>query len=333
MGSLKLLTLNMNTGHGPRGDFRRPMRRKKLLRNLQRIEDVIRKADPDVVFLQEVDIRWAGTWDINQAEYLRSKCGYGHCFYHAHHRSPIPSILRSISRPPGGVILNRDVGTAILSRQPLISKRAYDFGQSYSSFSSVNYAARLLNESKGYTYARMMGPSGPVGLMNVHLLNDVLYQMFHALGRRIRGETFARVFQMQKLLEHVREHLESTGIPLIVAGDLNTVPTESQLDFAYSRAGDPDTYERDISLVLLRESRLLRTIPILQGEGDHESIRPFWTYPSDPDRTIDYIFISEGLEFDGYEVLPDPVSDHLAVLATIKGGGVRWPGIICPHQG
>jgi endonuclease/exonuclease/phosphatase family metal-dependent hydrolase len=142
--------------------------------------------------------------------------------------------------------------------------------------------------------------------------------MLHALGRRIRGETFARVFQMQKLLEHVREHLESSGMPLIVAGDLNTVPRESQLDFAYSKAGDPDTYERDISLVLLRESKLLRTIPQLDGQGDPETIRPYWTYPSDPDRTLDYIFVSAGLLIDDYSVVRDAVSDHLGVLASIS---------------
>lgn len=43
------------------------------------------------------------------------------------------------------------------------------------------------------------------------------------------------------------------------------------------------------------------------------------TYPADkPGKRLDWILISPDLEFESYEVLPERVSDHLAVAATVR---------------
>ncbi len=329
MGKLRIVTLNANTGHGPRGDFWQSVGREKLLENLEAIGTLIRKADADVACLQEVDVRWQRTQSMDQAAFIGSRSGLPYSYSHMHLRSPIPSFLRDISGFPDNVVLNRDLATVILSRYPLFNTRHYDFGQSLTRNRGVNYFARLMNEAKGYTFAELDPGGGSVAVMNVHLLNDIVYQILRYLGRQVRGETFGRAWQAEKLLEHAGEHLQKEASPLIVAGDFNTVPRESQLQFKQSRNGDPDDYRRDITMYLVRESGLLRTIPELFGGGEPESIRPYHTYPAvEPDRTLDYIFVSGGLSFREYRVIGEPVSDHLAVVAEIETAGVGGrPGI------
>jgi endonuclease/exonuclease/phosphatase family metal-dependent hydrolase len=181
----------------------------------------------------------------------------------------------------------------------------------------VNYFAKLLNESKGYTFVSVEVDGKRVGIINVHLLNDIVFEILRVVGRQVRGEIFARAWQVEKLIEHVRERLEQ-GLPMIVAGDFNSVPREDTLQHLHSRNGDPDDYRRDVSMVLIREANVLHTIPQLFGAGTAETIEPFHTYPAiDPDRTLDYVFATPPLAIRSYRVVPQPVSDHLAVVAEI----------------
>ncbi len=327
MGRLKVLTLNVNTGHGPRGDFWQRVGRREILENLDAIGQVIRDSGADVACLQEVDIRWQRTQSIDQAAFIAERSGMPHSFSHLHLRSPIPSFIRDLTDFPDNVVLNRDLATVILSRYPLFNPRNYDFGQSFRHNRGVNYFARLMNEAKGYTFAEVDPGGGAVAIMNVHLLNDIVYQVLRYLGKQVRGQTFERAWQAEKLLEHAGEHLARGTSELVVAGDFNTVPRESQLRFDQSRNGDPDDYRRDMTMYLIRESGLLRTVPELFGSGDPGSIRPYHTYPAvEPDRTLDYIFVSRGLGIADYRVMGTPVSDHLAVVATLETGGGSGKG-------
>jgi endonuclease/exonuclease/phosphatase family metal-dependent hydrolase len=227
--------------------------------------------------------------------------------------------MRELKVPRGDIIVNRDCGTAILSAYPLSETDSYDFGQSYRRDPKINYIARLLNECKGFTYGEIEIEGKKVGIFSVHLLNDIVYQILRYLGRTIRGEIFARVWQVEKLLEKIREKIDESECPMIVAGDFNSVPRNSKLlDYTYTDAGDPDNYRRDMTMYLIKESGLIRTIPTLFGEGKADEIEALHTYPGhSPDRTLDYIFVSEGLGFEDYRIIRRPVSDHRAVEAQI----------------
>ncbi len=324
MSSLKVLTLNINTGHGPQGNFWQRIGRRELLENLDAIASVIRSSDADVACIQEADLRWHRTHSVDQAGFIASRSRLPYLFRHGHLSSPIPAFLRDATSFPDNVVVNRDTGTAILSRYQIFNTRKYDFGQSFTRSRMVNYAAKLLNEAKGYTFAELDAGGARIAVMNAHLLNDIVYQVLRYLGKQVRGETFGRAWQAEKLLEHAKEHLEGIGSPLVVAGDFNTVPRESRLQFQQSRNGDPDDYRRDITMHLIRESGILRTIPELFGQGDPASIARYHTYPSvEPDRTLDYVFISRQLEFLDYRVIGTPVSDHLAVVATIEAAASK----------
>jgi endonuclease/exonuclease/phosphatase family metal-dependent hydrolase len=314
---LRVGTLNINTGHGPHGELRELLDRKTVEANLDRIAQLLASEALDVVCLQEVDFDWWGTGRIDQAEWLADRAGFDHVHSFAHHRSVLPRALRDLVRTKD-IIFTRDCGTAILSRLPIVRTHEYTFGQTLTANPIVNHFARLLNESKGYTLAEIDALGARVGIVDVHLLNDIVYEIFRAVGRQVRGEIFARAWQIQKLLEHVREHHEA-GLPMIVAGDFNSVPREDTLHHVQSGAGDPDDYRRDISMILLREAELVETIPELFGMGTAATIRPFHTYPAThPDRTLDYVFATPELAFGSYRVVPVAVSDHRLVVAELE---------------
>ncbi|MGV8085163.1 MAG: endonuclease/exonuclease/phosphatase family protein [Candidatus Bilamarchaeum sp.] len=319
MSSLKVMALNINTAHGPRGDFRDRLSDRTLKSNLDRIARVIHESAADVVCLQEVDFDWGGTRRKNQLQFLADATGLPFHHHQPHLKSPLPSFMRYARLPRADIILNRDCGTAIISRFPIVERDHYDFGQSYKKDPLINYFARLLNECKGYTFAELDVGGKQVGVYSVHVLNDIVFQILHYLGRSMRGETFARVWQVEKLLQKIRDRFDEAEVPIIVAGDFNTVPRESSLDFKHSQNGDPDNYRRDVSMHLIREAGIISTIPTLFGAGNPNSISPFNTYPGcDPDRVLDYIFTTSGLSIEDYRVIKQAVSDHLAVVATVS---------------
>jgi endonuclease/exonuclease/phosphatase family metal-dependent hydrolase len=314
---LRLATLNINTGHGARGEFRQVISRRDLEDNLAQIADLLRDEAPDVVCLQEVDSDWRGSCRVEQARWIARRAGYPFVHSCSHHASPLPQLAQRILRKDD-VIFTRDCGTAILSRLPLIDRQEYTFGQTLTSNPFVNYFAKLLNESKGYTFVVVEVDGVRVGIMSVHLLNDIVFEILRAVGKQVRGEIFARAWQVEKLIEHVREAV-ARGLRIVVAGDFNSVPREDVLHHLHSRNGDPDDYRRDVSMYLMREARLLETIPQLFGRGTPQTIAPYHTYPAiDPDRTLDYIFATRPISLHSYRVVPRLVSDHLAVVADLE---------------
>lgn len=222
-------SLNINTGHGPDGEFRQLLDRAAVEANLASVIDLLVDEAPDVVCLQEVDFWWRGTCELDQARWIADRAGYPHVHGCAHHRSPLPKALRRMLGRRE-VIFTRNCGTAILSRLPILRTDEYTFGQTLTAHPVVNHFAQLLNESKGYTFVEVEACGDRVGIVNVHLLNDIVFEIFRAIGRQVRGEIFARAWQVEKLLEHVRERHQS-GLPMIVAGDFNSVPREDALEF------------------------------------------------------------------------------------------------------
>jgi len=105
---------------------------------------------------------------------------------------------------------------------------------------------------------------------------------------------FLRPFHRPQV-EMLADELAERGRPLILMGDLNT------------------TGRRDDAVkVLMREL-------LLEGPEDPAALP---TYPAHrPSRKLDWILISPELELVSYEVVPDVVSDHLAVEARVRFRG------------
>ena len=102
---------------------------------------------------------------------------------------------------------------------------------------------------------------------------------------------FSRGSVREKQIRHLVQHLKNVDGPLIIMGDFNC---------QWPRKDGPlKTLAHELNLHAYRpESKILKTYPLLKTR-------------------LDWIFISRELRFGKYQVLPDRVSDHHPVRATI----------------
>ena len=99
---------------------------------------------------------------------------------------------------------------------------------------------------------------------------------------------FARPSVRKKQLSEVSQILKKTNYPLVVMGDFNTEWNSTMEDFC-------------------TKNRLIR----------HISPTKRVTFPKTK-KELDWILISDSLEFLSYQVLPYKMSDHRAIAATIR---------------
>lgn len=101
-------------------------------------------------------------------------------------------------------------------------------------------------------------------------------------------------------------------VPVVLMGDLNTVPPGC-------RDGDFPAGDRDVA-----SYRGDRTLAILSSAGlrsvAHEDSPEFWTYPTGaPNRTLDYVLFSRHWEVGSYRVERGfLLSDHYPVVAELR---------------
>ncbi|MES1166441.1 MAG: endonuclease/exonuclease/phosphatase family protein, partial [Pseudomonadota bacterium] len=156
---------------------------RKVRGNLLKIAHLLRRLDPDVVALQEIDecSRWAGNFD--HLEYLRVHAGY-------------PYAVFGINNHRTG-LLNLKYGNAFLSRYPIVESETVVFGQ------------RRVGE-KGFLFVELDVAGRRVPLVNLHL---------HYRSREHRFVQTDRLLAW--LREKQREHQSRWATTPIVCGDLN----------------------------------------------------------------------------------------------------------------
>jgi len=168
-------------------------------------------------------------------------------------------------------------GTALISRFPLQSTHSVRFGTSW-------------RDTKGFVLASVPVPAWDgreLDIVSLHLepFNPVIRrqqvrQLVDTLGERGHGE---------------RGHGERAPArrrPLVVLGDFNCSWSD--------------------------EARQLRPLARELGLRAYQPHRRAPTYPSRrPWRRLDWILVSNDLDFAAYRTLPNPVSDHLGVVADL----------------
>ena len=146
---------------------------------------------------------------------------------------------------------------------------------------SVTFAPSPPTPSKGFLVATLGWPVATGGTRKVDVVSVHL--------------DFSRQSVRERQVDEIIQKMSPRQRPLIVAGDFNCAWTS--------------------------EESTLRT---LARKLDLKTFRPeapdLNTFPSSP-RRLDWILISDELEFRTCEVLPDILSDHLAVVAEIAFTG------------
>lgn len=260
-------------------------------RTLTRIAETLEALDADVVLLQEVDFRSTRSHHTDQARALAERAGY-------------PFIARAESWRANWVpfpywpIRNQfgrmSSGGAILSRYPMSDAEVILFDKP----SSNPFWYNLFYLFRYVQTARLILPDRSVTLVNTHL---------EAFDRPTRE------MQAQRIVEIVRSALQ-TG-PLVLGGDLNSVPPESTTRGGYE--DEPETeHGGEHTISMIRSiGGVADTVPAATFSKDEKS---FFTFPAHaPNRKLDFLFGSEDLRVvearTGREA--GSASDHLPVLA------------------
>ncbi len=124
-------------------------------------------------------------------------------------------------------------------------------------------------------------------MQSIYLKNsDLIIHNFHGIPGNSKQDTPERDIQTNRLLEIIN----SSAAPQIIAGDFNL----------------------DMNTEAI--SRLGQNMKNLVKEGGFKTTRNANYNNIDALPYADYAFVTEDLKIDKFEVLPDEVSDHLALL-------------------
>jgi len=223
-----MMTWNIAAGHG----------------NLARIADEIRMDKPDVVALQEVDVKWSErSAFVDQADSLAKSLGMNVRF------GPIYDLS------------GRQFGVAILSR--------------FSIATSTNHEITRLS-----TQQQNPVPAKAPGFLETVL--DIRGTRVRVFSTHLdyRSDPSVRVKQVGEMLEILRQ----SGMPTILAGDLNATPEAAELK------------------------------PLMQ---ELHTVSTEMTYPADsPVKRIDYVLASKPVALTDPHVHATSASDHRAVAMT-----------------
>lgn len=200
---LRVMTFNIRAGNG----------------DLDGIVEVIRRAAPDVVGLQEVDVHFSPRSSfVDQANYLAEALGMHVRFAHIYELAP-----DSAGRPP------REYGVAMLSRHPVVAFR--------------NHELHRLS-----TVEEEPAPKPRPGFLEATLDVNGTHVRFFNTHLDYRGDPALRTLQVEETLEIIGR----TSMPTLLVGDLNARPDADELqplfdllDDAWERPEPGHTFPAD----------------------------------------------------------------------------------------
>ncbi len=185
---LKLASYNIAHGRGGKYGAKNRSHKtsEKLLEHLDKIAEQIAKEQPDIIVLEEVDFSSDWSFNINQAEYIGRKCGYGY-------------ILEQKNMDVSFPFYRLCFGNALLSRYPITRTQFIDFPP-YSELEKI-----VAGNHDGF-FCEIALPSGPLGIFGIHW--------------EYRSEEI-RV----RCAELLDKKCSALPYPVIALGDFNSTPT------------------------------------------------------------------------------------------------------------
>jgi len=268
--TLRIATWNIAHGRGS-GDSNWEQGGDEKRDRINQIAEKIRELDADVVILNEVDFSasWSGSHD--QAQQIAKKSGY-------------PICVKQANLDFGFLLGRWYFGNAILSRLPVADCKVVEL--------------QPLNEWESWLVGYKRGLSCTIVLPDQSVVSVV------GLHLESRGEAI-RVEQVDDVARHIGE-LPS---PIIIAGDLNTCPS----NFPNSRrnADGINAFDR-----MIKQTQFAYQPQLLQG-SDEENLSAMTYSTVEPKSIIDWVLVSAELKTVDQRVIDSQLSDHRPVVATI----------------
>lgn len=265
--------------------------RTTVLRTLDRIAEVVRDADADIVLLQEVDRGSARTGRIDQHLELLARVPYPSSATAPYFRNLY------VPHPPHRHLGRVDMHLTVLSR--------------FRVDQAVRWSLPALDESwvrRQFNLRRALlelelpvEGGGQLRVFDVHL--SAFSRGDGTLGRQV-AEVARRL-----------EGCDQEGVSFVLGGDFNALPPG---DDPY-RLPDPELYADGWPIAPLFE-RWTSGVPADAHREAPERWRTWLPHgAAAPDRAIDHLFVSRGVQVERAQVLATAadVSDHLPVLVEL----------------
>jgi endonuclease/exonuclease/phosphatase family metal-dependent hydrolase len=306
---LRVMNYNVKFGGG-RIDFffdchgdRVLMDRSEVVANLERLAQVINAVDPDLLFIQEVDINAKRSAYVNQLQWLLDHTQLNYGVYASQWRADFV---------PSDGIGAVDSGNGILSRYPFrnAQRLALPLRTDQSKLERYFYLRRNILQA-----SLLLPDAPPLALVAIH-----------AEAYAQDGTKLAHIQRFQDVLAQAAEQGPALG-----AGDLNTIPPGSvqTKDFDDSACKDTyvaDDYSEESDYLTGLYERYYTDLSLEDYAKDNPahfthttSATGFWN------RRLDYMFSNRPLthsvtyqsqELGGIETMP--VSDHAPIGATLE---------------
>ena len=256
---------------------------------LARVAETIRRHDPDIVLLQEVDRNSRRTGLVDQHLHLVEALGYPAHVTATYHQNPyVPS--------PGHEHLGRvDMHLTVMSRFRLGAAARHQLA-----LLDEPAWRRLFNLRRALLQVAVpLEGGGELTLFNTHL-------------SAFSGGDETVDLQIGEILEVTAG---TTG-PWLLAGDFNALPPGDDP----ARLPDADLYPSDAWPMQILFDQTQPAVPLAELTADPQPWRTYVDYgATSPDRVLDYVFYGPGVE--GRTYLVDTraigISDHLPLVATL----------------
>ena len=254
--SLSVMTYNIGFGAGLGGLLGVTYKKDFVQANLDKMAETILKYNPDILCMQEIDVRSRRSFAINQVEFFAKKCGYPYvAVSYTWNRYYIPFPFTLDVRKHFGKVL---AAQATFSKYPIKSNITLALPQVESRpwwyrFFYLNHVTQVVEVEVG---------DKSVDIVNIH------FEAFDKASRK--KQAYYLIAELEEVCH---------DCPLIIAGDFNAVAfKEGPLFFNDEPTVD---YGSDHTL------SLFTVLPFI----DEVSFETPETFPANhPTRTLDYIF-------------------------------------------
>jgi len=305
--TLKVMTWNVKFGGG-RIDFffdchgdRVILEKGEVEKNMNLLADKIREVNPDILFLQEVDINAKRSAFMNQVQYLLDNTGLNFGVYASQWKAKYI---------PSDGIGRIDSGNAILSKWQLNGAKRIGLPL----IAEQNAIVRYFYLKRNLLHAKLKGVDGELHLLNTH------------------ASAYAKDNTKKQQLEIIKQYadsLNSKGLPFILAGDFNALPPNTKqtqnFDDSVCEDGDfdADNYSSEIDWMMTYYENYQSAICL--GEYSNNNLKHF-THTTDKNsfwnRKTDYIFTNEAFVLGSGQTIQDwmEASDHAPITVNYELG-------------
>lgn len=290
--SFKVMTWNISYAFGVGSEGTsgyHQLTRQEYDKRFHALLNVIKKEDPDILLLQEIDFDSKRTHHQDQALAIAQAAGYSYIAYAVSwdlNYVPFPDGLsRHFGKiRSGGAVLSR---FKIVDNQVQLYEKPFENPFWYNWFYLFRYAQVVTLEINGEKH----------NIINAHL----------------------EAFNKQNRLDQIKQMVQLAGQSnqlLLMGGDYNTTPTVATKKHAFEDYPEDD-YREDGAYQQLQNIPNMRDTISQEEYAADEAL--WFTFPStSPERKLDYIFIADKLSVDSKQIIQTTASDHLPIVTTLQ---------------